>query len=244
MKTRSAMLSVLAVVGTASASFGAFTSVQPAPGNELNHRQILNLVYGGNFLLNEGSAPQYSNGSLTFTRTGDTGAGGVLSMVSSEAGVTDDQVWSRGGATGPVTVIARAKYAGDSHTFGWIDDSKNSPAFSALVQTHNFNSPVSVVLTDNFRWALNDTTTGHIRTSRNSDNIDSSHQARDQMVTYRVTGAGITVPTFALFWEDRLGSGADYDYNDAVIEVSAVPTPGAASLGALALVGAMRRRRR
>lgn len=243
MKSRNILAAVVAAAGTASAALAGFTAVQPAPGSELGHAAILNHVYGGTFLLQESVVPSYTNGALTFTRTGDTGLGGVLPLVSADSSESDDEIWSTGGAVGPATVIARAKYAGDSHQFGWIDDTAAEPGFVALGSTSSFRAPIEVSLSSLFRWALHDTTTGKLWTSVAADNV-SGGNAYDQMVTYRVTGASITQPTFLLFWEDRIGGGADYDYNDAVIEVTAVPAPGVAAFGSMLLAGLARRNRR
>lgn len=243
MKNRTLVLPAVLALGAAASAHGAFTTVNGAPGGELNHLQILNNVYGGGFLALEGPTPAFSNGSLTFTRINDSGLGGVLTIVTSDTSATDDQRWSVGDATGPATVIARAKYAGDSHTFGWIDDTQGEPVYQSLGSTSTFNVPVMVNLSSDFRWALHDTTTGSMWTSRSSDNLDNHGNARDQMVTYRVTGAGVTQPTFLLFWEDRIGGGADYDYNDAVVELTAVPAPGAVGLAGLGALAFTRRRR-
>lgn len=243
MKTRLLTATTLLALFAAANAHAAFTTVKPAPGSELNHQQILNNVYGGGFLALEGPTPMFSNGALTFTRVNDSGLGGVLTIVTGDTAPTDDQTWAIGAATGPATVIARAKYAGDKHTFGWYDDTQAEPVYQSLGSTSTHNVPVMVNLSSNFRWALHDTTKSTIWTSRQSDNIASDGKAYDQLTTYRVTGASISQPTFLLFWEDRIAKGADYDYNDAVIELTAVPTPGAA--GALALGGlAMLRRRR
>ncbi len=242
MKSRLFIASTIALFAGASSAYAGFTTVKPAPGSEKNHQQILGLVYGGTFVVNESATPTFSNGNLTFTRVNDDGMGGILNIVTSDTTPTDDQRWSIGGATGPVTVIARAKYAGDNHTFGWIDDTSAQPVYQSLGATNTFNVPVEVSLSSNFRWALNDTTKNTVWTSRASDNV-SGGKSYDQMTTYRVAGPGITQPTFLLFWEDRIAGGADYDYNDAVIEVTAVPTPGAAGLALAGVLGAMRRRR-
>ena len=246
MKSRTSKARMLpaALIALASAApaFAGFTTVNPAPGGELGHAPILNNVYGGAFALNESPVPTYTtNTGYTLTRVSDNGLGGVMSIVGGSL-TTDDQSWSRGDAVGPVTVIARAKYAGDSHTIGWIDDTAETPAYQSILSSTNFNNPAAVTLSSSFRWALNDITTGKTWTSRASDNVNAS-TTHDQLVTYRVTGPSITQPTFLLFWEDRIGSGADYDYNDAVFEITAVPTPGAASLFGFAALAASRRRR-
>ena len=75
--------------------------------------------------------------------------------------------------------------------------------------------------------------------------MDGSGGTYGQLVTYRMTGAGFATPTWALFWEDRMAGGADYDYNDSVIVISAmIPAPGSVATGAMGLILAARRRRR
>ncbi len=241
MKT--GLFTASALLAFAASASGAFTTVKPAPGSELNHQQILNNVYGGGFLALEGPNPAFSNGVLTFTRVNDSGLGGVLTVVTNDTTPTDDQRWAIGAATGPATVIARAKYAGDNHTFGWFDDTQGEPVYQSLGSTGTFDVPVQVNLSSSFRWALHDTTKNTIWTSRQSDNVASDSTSYDQMTTYRVTGAGVTQPTFLLFWEDRIGKSADYDYNDAVIEITAVPAPGAAGALALTPLALFRRKR-
>lgn len=238
-------LSVMAagVLAAAAGASAAYTSVNPPPGSELSHAQILQNIYGGSFALNESPVPTYSNGAITAERHLDSGDNSLLTLLSPTGG--DDQAWSAAGA-GPTVITAKAKYAGDSHVFGWIDDSVRGGGFQPLLPTNVFNAPVSVLLSSSFRWALSDTSTGKLWTSRISDNHDDAGATHDQMVTYRITGPGITEPTYLLMWEDRIGGGSDYDYNDAAIEISArsIPGPGAASLGALGAVGLLRRKRR
>lgn len=218
-----------------------FTSVKPPPGSELGHRAILNNLYGGSFAAME-SGRDFTNGDVTVLRYADYGVPGPLALAIGGVPAAD-QDWS--GSS--VRVQARAKYAGDRHTFGWIDDTAESPSYSVIGSTSNFSEITDISVSESFRWAINDLTTGTTWTSRPSDNVGPGGTSYDQLVTYRVYGVDPEKAVWLLFWEDRIGAKADYDYNDAVIELrtaEAVPAPGALGLCAAAgIVGGRRRRR-
>jgi Domain of unknown function (DUF4114) len=226
----------LAVAGTAIAAPG-YTSINPPPGAELNHQQILDMVYGGTFGLS--GIRDYTNGTVTATRVADNGVGGILKILTGNPLSADDQNWS----DGITTVMMEAKYAGDNHDFGWFNDSVPS-GFQFLLNTNSIGSSVIVNLSSQFRWGLKNNTTGNTWTSLESDNV-ASGSSYDQMVTYQVTGLGTGETVWLVFWEDRIHGEfyEDYDFNDAVIELRAIPAPGTAllALGALSLV--YRRRR-
>jgi hypothetical protein len=64
------------------------------------------------------------------------------------------------------------------------------------------------------------------------------------MVTYLIRKNG-SFYGWLLAWEDRLGSGADYDYNDAWLEVAVIiPSPLAGGMAGVGLMGLAIRRRR
>lgn len=240
-----AVLSVLGVVGSASAGTG-FTSVQTAPVSELGHRAILQNIYGGTWA--SSGAVNFGNGSILATRITDNvtlpaiGAPAILPVTPLSGG---DTTWIAPG--GPVPVTVKAKFAADNSIFGWFDDTSATPIFIPIVNTSALNTTVNVLLSANFRFALSDISTGKVFTTRPADNSGIgtyAAQTFDQAVTYYVSGLPGGQSEWAIFWEDRVkGQSSDYDYNDSVVTVSAVPAPGAAPALALAGLFAARRRR-
>ena len=189
------------------------------------------------------SGVHVTNGTHGAMRIMDAGSIWGMSIPVGAPELAQDDVWSGG----EVTVIARARYAGDSHTFGWIDDTAAEPVFNPILSTSDMGNPVTINLSPNFRWALHNTSTGLLFTSAPWSNPgvgSRSGETFDQLVTYHVTGpSGIS--EIALFWEDRIGGqSADYDYNDAVVTITAVPAPGAGALAGMGLIGLVGLRRR
>jgi hypothetical protein len=245
MKSRtSSAFAIAAIAGfTIIAQADAqYTTVNASPGSELGHAAILNNIYGGSW---SASGVNVTSGASTATRIMDAGAPFGVGLSSISPAISQDDVWSSGGES--VTVIARAKYAGDSHIFGWFDDTQAEPVFQPIFATGVFDAPVAVELSSSFRWALQNTSTGRTFTSLPSSNLGAgtrSGESFDQLVSYHVTGPD-GLSQIALFWEDRIaGESADYDYNDAVITVTTVPAPGTGLLAGLGLLGLAGRRRR
>ncbi|MBX3352685.1 MAG: DUF4114 domain-containing protein [Phycisphaeraceae bacterium] len=251
-------MAVVAAAGVSGAALGAndYSFVHAAPGGELGHASILNLVYSG--AANSGAftsfgalsstsqkngsslvtAQGYQSSALTFVRIQDRGGVSPLHLNGINWGVGQDKNW----ADGVVDVRVEAKYAGDSHVFGWHNDAGDG-SFQAIAPTTPGTTVDQVSLSTAFRWGLKDTTTGKSYTSDETTN----HGGLDQLVTYAMFDtASSKMLGWLLFWEDRHGSGADYDYNDAVVEVRliAVPTPMAAGLGAAGMLAIGARRRR
>lgn len=255
---RYATMAVVVSVWVSGVAVGAneYSFVHGAPGGELGHGAIMNLVYSG--AANSGAFTAFGslastsqkNGAslttplgfqssaLTFVRIQDRGGVSLLHLNGMNWGAGQDQNW----ADGVVDVRVEAKYAGDSHVFGWHDDT-GSGAFQAIAPTTPGTTVEQVSLSTAFRWGLKDTTTGKSYTSDETTN----HSGLDQLVTYAMFDtASSKMLGWLLFWEDRHGAGADYDYNDAVIEIRliAVPTPMAAGLGAAGMLALGARRRR
>ena len=87
MKSMFAFVACLAVAGTSMAAPG-YSTVNPPPGVELNHAQILNLIYGGSF---NQSGNDFNNGTVTATRVADNGLGvavlATLPLILEELGI-------------------------------------------------------------------------------------------------------------------------------------------------------------
>jgi len=222
-----------------------YTTVNPAPGSELGHAAILTNMYGGTWT---SSGVNVSSGVSTAMRIMDAGApsGGGVGLPLNAIESSQDDMWSVAGGLF-VTVTAKARFAGDSHIFGWFDDTQLDPAFQPVIGTGTFDAPVTIELSPMFRWALQNVSTGRTFSSLPMTNLGAgarSGESFDQLVSYLITGTG-GLNEVALFWEDRIGGqGADYDYNDAVVTVSVVPGPGTGVLAGLGLLGLAGRRRR
>lgn len=225
-----------------------YTPINAPPSGEPGHASILQSIYGGSWSATGPAMLDVANSSagMLATRVADGGVASPLSLLSASAGSADDSVFA--GQT--VVVTARARHAGDRHVFGWIDDTQASPAFQPIISSSTgMNTPVTITLSSSFRWALQNTTTGRLFTSRPDDNAgvgSRSTERFDQLVTYQVTGPAIGASKeWTLFWEDRIaGQTADYDYNDLVVTVNAIPAPGSGLLSTLGLLLLARRQRR
>lgn len=242
MKIRTAVfMCAMGIVGASIANAAPmYNTIQAAPSGEKNVNEILGIMFGGSWTSVLPGSLDMTNGSQTAQRVADGNVGGPMSLMASlgSLNTADGQIWSGTQAGLEIT----AKYAGDNSVFGWRDDT-NGGVFSMVSNTGTIGYTSTFNVSSEFRWVLQDLSTGTEFTSRVSDNLDGSGGAHGQLVTYRLTGAGFAMPTWALFWEDRM-SGGDYDYNDSVIVISAIPAPGAASLAGMSLVLAGRRRRR
>lgn len=240
-----AAVATAVLAGFSSSAGAGLIGVNPPPGGEASHLQIIQSVYGGAF---SGSPATGFTGSgasagISVDRTDDFGLGGVRNADGSGP-VTDDTVW-----TGMiVSVRAVARYAGYSQKFGYIPGSSGG-SYVNLFNVSGSGTGVSGSATDvnlgvNFatwRWARSGDNGVH--SSNPSDNADGL----DHMVTYRVSGLNNGLTTWLLFFEDKNQSqNADWDYNDLAVEVTtAVPAPGAAAIATLAgamLLGRPRRR--
>ncbi|QQS09425.1 MAG: hypothetical protein IPK69_02025 [Phycisphaerales bacterium] len=231
------------IAGQASAGIAGYTTVNaPTKVEELSHQQIFAMLYGDTFTQNQ---VNFVNGAgITATRVYDFGASEPLDLASGDPLQNTDQRFS---SSGPITLTARARYATDIATFGWRDDTGDG-SFQSILDTRDIGADTTVTLSSNFRFALNNhRLTQNQFTSRMADNLDATETGRDQMVMYKVFNPqSPNASTWLLFWEDRIAGQdfSDYDFNDSVVELSVVPTPGSLALLATGSLLALRRRRR
>ncbi len=154
-----------------------------------------------------------------------------------------DNVWTTSG--GPVTITARARFAGFSFNFGYF----NNTQFHTLFQPSGYGLSLtgSGVMTfpSEFQWGLKPSG-APLWSSNFNDNSDFG----DHMVTFLIT-SGARAGNYVIAWEDLRNLG-DHDYNDLVLEVSgaaplATPEPGSwllLSVGGLTVVALSRFKRR
>lgn len=244
MITKTRILSAIALSAVASGAMAqSYTTINAPPSGEKSHTQILRDIYGSTFTAMS-NGRDLASSTVTAQRLADAGAGGPTSLsVGTAASV--DSIWS-GSSTFLVT--AKAKFAADRSQFGYFDDTSASPAFTSLFDTGTLNSERSVTMTGPFRWALKNLSRGTLHTSDPNDNSGLgafAHQKFDQLTTYSINRPGLIGAEWVLFWEDRMkGEPADYDYNDAVIVITAQPIPAPASAALVGMGGVMMLRRR
>lgn len=174
------------------------------------------------------------------------GNNGILDQLYGQANLVriedpQDNVWLNGG--GQVTVTSRARFAGFSFSFGYLDKNQFHPLFQT--NGYGFSLTGSGVMTfpSEFQWGLNPSGAS-LWSSNPSDNPDLS----DHMVTFLIT-SGARAGNYVIAWEDLWHLG-DHDYNDLVLEVSGAaplttPEPGSwllLSAGVLSMVAFSRLR--
>ena len=203
--------------------------------------------YGGTFVGAAWGALQYTNGTVTATRVDDFGVNNSsLALFGGAPGQANDQAWH----DGTTLAVARARYARYTQEFGWnrlsdlgggnyaLNGGFNS-LFTVDANANNMiNPPQSTTgpfhLSSLFAFARRGNGPGSPQYSVETLNGDQ----RDHMITYQITGLGR--PTWLLFFEDTLGTrGADWDYNDLVVELGVVPAPSATLLGAMGVALAL-----
>jgi hypothetical protein len=233
-----------------------FTVINPPHHGEHSHEQILSTLYGGLFSSSGDRGVDFSNGSIIAHRVSDRidnilfggdGGGEPLNMGGPTGGVDDtDQTW-RAAFT---NAVAEAKFAAYEQNFGFFDGVSGGTYQQLFrVQGEQYGVTGEAVLpilpTQTIRWGRGGE--GRILSSRNADNADGE----DHMVTYQILPASMgegeePVLRWLVFWEDILRGEQheDFDFNDLVVEITAIPEPASGGLvGLLALLGLRRRRR-
>lgn len=221
------------LIALSTPAFAAYTTVSPSPSGELNHEQILESYYGGDF---SASGVDFTGGgaggTISAVRWDDTlDPNGTLSIVGPSAGSAADQFWTNG----KVDVKAVARYAGKSQEFGFDKGSGFEPLFAASGSNMSVTGSAATDLTGkSWTWIRRDVGGADPYNSDATKNSDGL----DHMVAYRITGLPTNETVWLLCFEDlpgQLGGGSDRDFNDLVVEVRAIPEP--ATLGFLGMCG-------
>lgn len=197
-----------------SALADGFTGVHAPPGVERTHAQILSDALGGAF---SASGLNLTNGSVTAYRNQDVGGLG-----------STDEVWKA--RKYRAKLIGNEDY-GRVSDFGYVDRAhSNGRPFVSVFSTDTVDARAFLDMEHQFRWAIL-RSDGEVFTSLASD-----QHGRDQMVSYSlVNSLGESIGS-VLFFEDHLLSD-NKDFNDVAVMLTLTPTPQAASLGALGLMG-------
>jgi len=220
------------IILSGSASAG-FTSIQPPTGGEASHAEVFQSFYGGTF--NSDGSLNFSNGDITATRIEDTGPINIITLDTGNGSAVGDEFF----AGTSVFVIPRLGEAMDETGLGFIN---GDGSFTPVAPTNDINQLFTATLSGVTRFALANSTTGAVITSSLADNVDGL----DHMVTYHITSdSELFGNRWVILFEDRLDGelGFDLDYNDAVFEIIAVPSPASAIALSLLAIPAARRRR-
>jgi hypothetical protein len=233
---------------SASPACGGYTAVaQPKRHGEVSHEQILEKVYGGDFVVDP-TGLSFSNGSgVTVTRLEDG------------SGAATDAPWS--GKT--ITARAVAAFSGKHRTAGYFAATSAGDSQQIFdASGRNFDVTGAGDSGTQIDGELLLATGRGRRVKVFCSDVASNSDGMDHLVTYQVKGTGQPASVYLLCWEGKLARQSDRDYNDLVVEVQAaeiaarapftqpllIPLPppawaGLAGLLGLASVASFRKRR-
>jgi len=190
-------------------------------------------------------------------RTSATGSATPFDMVAGDLTELDGTPWigcTRGMLKSALTELKEltglTMVAAFEQEFGFFMGSTGGsyiPLFPVVGEGYGVTGEAVLPLLTNqlLRWGRNGD--NGIFSSKITDNTDN----RDHMVTYQIfennktSGNGAAVFRWLVLWEDIRENEPfeDFDFNDLVVEITAVPEPASvASLGLVALLGLRRRR--
>ena len=245
LTVRSLAAASLAVL--APAAEAGYTAVkQPKRQSEVSHEQILERVYGGDFV-SDAAGLSFSNSSgVTVTRLEDT-----LGATAAEA-VAGKTVSARAVAA----FSGRRKTAG---YFGARSGGQVQKLFDVAGRQFDVGGAADAAVAADGELVLAKARGRGVKTF--SSIASANRGGTDQVVAYEVKGtSGQQASVYLLCWEDRFANRSDRDYNDLVIEVQAaeaaarepmsqpllIPLPpgawtGLAGLLGLGLISSLRR---
>lgn len=207
-------------IGAAGSAGAGFTTIAPPFIGEVGHEQVLESVFGGDFVA---SGLDFTNGTVTATRVNDD----------------DNQLF-----TIPVLdAEAEAVFASLDQTFGYLPGPSGGDfvtIFDVSGQDFAVTGSVSGLTIEDqpFRFA-------RMGVNGVDSSLDADNGGLDKLVTYEIGGLDTDGAVTLLFFEDILGTAADDDFQDLVVKVTARPIPTPAAFGAgVVLLGALTLRRR
>jgi hypothetical protein len=197
------------LVGAGTPAEAGFTAVkQPKRSGGASHEQILEHVYGGDFVADPSGLGFSNDTGVTVTRLSDTAGPG-------DAGGTDS-LWS-GNIVSARTLAAfgrkhrAAGYFG-TNSRGHLEKYMETVGRKFAV-TGQSDAPGAV---DGELVFARGRKANRVFSSLAGSNRDGA----DHLVTYQVDGATPDgTNTYLLCWEDKLGRRSDRDFNDMVVEV-------------------------
>jgi len=228
------VLAALMVVSVAVPSYSvpAYSPVHYPPSGGMSHEEILEDVYEQEFSVSGTFEGFESTGGIKAYRVYDQDELLSLHIVTGDQ-THIDQIWTDGIAM----VSAEAKYSAQGHpqSFGWNEGGTGTNYVELLDEV---GDSALIPISGDFLWGF-----------RPGDDewwsLQSLNGGYDHMVTYYITGADLYGETiWLLFLENSPTSPEDWDYNDFVVEVSAVPEPATICLFGLGALALLRKRRK
>jgi len=201
-----ALAGAVLLAAVASDAEAGFTAVrQPKKKSEVSHEQILERVYGGNFVADPAGLSFSNESGVTVTRLEDDGARG-------------DAVWSGH----VVSAKAVASFGRNRRTASYFGGTSGGQ-FTKLLDASGSKFDVSGAtqadadLDGSLAFA-------RVRGRRAAQTFSlvasANRDGMDHLVTYEVKGGGAAgESTYLLCWEDKFSRRSDRDYNDMVVEV-------------------------
>lgn len=192
--------------------------------------QMLGFAFGGNFAAS--GDLDFNNGSIMATRMRDYGGG-------------NDQIWNAGMYR--IESQQHEDHNHRRHRFGYVEGTSgnlNTSAFNRLLSGEGPGETAMLTIGEDFRWGAQfQQGSFRTRTTQSGDNPGEY----DHFVTYSITNDSGRFLGWMMFVEnEEFSNNPDGDYNDLALLLTLTPTPHAAGLGALGLLGmaGLTRRRR